>query len=194
MCVCIYFCCFNLWFVLSIRRGNHRSMWWSNPLGYVLNPLVPFLHILFVQGVHNTLSTAMQSVLALVGALSLQAGVGQDTEKLQERLQVRMKAIFGDELEQRLKEGVEQEDDQNRIQETRALPTEQKPMRVQYFVPKEFRPEQGDPWPCLHFRGGDLVKLEPTVSGRLDQDRLKWWINPKLPARIGLTFDTKTGE
>lgn len=136
----------------------------------------------------------MQSILAVVGAVSLQAGTAQDSEKLAERLHTRMQTIFGDELEKGLKKRPTELETPTRASEMTVRLKEGKPMRLRYSVPRMFRPEYGDPWPCLRFYQCDLVRLEPTVSGQFDRDRLRWSISPKFPPKLGLVFDTKTGK
>lgn len=140
----------------------------------------------------------MQSILALVGAVSLQAGAAQDPEKLAQRRQARMEAIFGTELEKRLKEqraisAVAQKSVEAQNLNSILQAAECKPMRVRYFVPRKFRPDLNDPWPCVRFKPGDTVTLEPSLSGRVNRERLQWAIHPKLPTRLGLEFDRSTG-
>lgn len=62
-----------------------------------------FFGFLF-QGLSSNASTAMQSLLALVGAISLQSGAKQDAHKVREGMRRRMEVILGDGFDKRLKD------------------------------------------------------------------------------------------
>lgn len=140
----------------------------------------------------------MQSILALVGAISLQVGANQDSGKLAEKMKKRMQIIFGDELDERLtkqRELAKVASQSMEAQNYKLLQSsDHKPMKLSYFVPRKFRPAHDEPWPCVSFQTGDYVKLEPAVTGRIDRDRLHWSISPKLSLKAGLIFDKRTGK
>lgn len=59
-------------------------------------------------------STAMQSLLALVGAISLQSGARRDAQQVEEGMRNRMETILGDGFDKRLKDQQESEATMNK--------------------------------------------------------------------------------
>lgn len=59
----------------------------------------------------------MQSLLALVGAVSLQSGAKQDAQKVEEGMRNRMEAILGDGFDKRLKDQQENDASMNKKDE-----------------------------------------------------------------------------
>lgn len=51
------------------------------------------------EGMRNELSTAVQSVLAIVGAVGLQTGASQDSKEIEERMKERIEDIMGGDIE-----------------------------------------------------------------------------------------------
>lgn len=63
----------------------------------------------------------MQSLLALVGAISLESGAKRDAKKVEEGMRNRMEAILGDGFDKRLKEQQENEGILNQQDEAERL-------------------------------------------------------------------------
>ncbi|KYF39187.1 EF hand protein [Toxoplasma gondii ARI] len=141
------------------------------------------------QSLKSGISTAVQSLLAVLGAVGLQSSASQEMEQVQERMKAHIEAIMGDQLS-KAKEQVEE------LQEyikPEPPSKEGKPSKLRYFVPRKFRPDLEDPRPCVTFSPGSYVRLDPTVSGRIDRDKLRWTITPRIPKKTGLTFNPRTG-
>eukprot|EP00923_Selenidium_pygospionis_P058363 GHVN01102440.1.p1 GENE.GHVN01102440.1~~GHVN01102440.1.p1 ORF type:complete len:1420 (-),score=275.88 GHVN01102440.1:660-4499(-) len=140
------------------------------------------------------MSTAIQSILALAGAVGLQSSASEDRQQVEERMKERIDDIMGDQLSLKAREYEEAKEAAAHLKEmTKESIDEGKPVKLRYFVPKKFRPELQDPFPCVTFTPGSYVRVEPTVSGRVDRERLRFVIIPRLPQRVGLKFDNKTG-
>ncbi|KFG58426.1 EF hand domain-containing protein [Toxoplasma gondii RUB] len=141
------------------------------------------------ESLKSGISTAVQSLLAVLGAVGLQSSASQEMEQVQERMKAHIEAIMGDQLS-KAKEQVEE------LQEyikPEPPSKEGKPSKLRYFVPRKFRPDLEDPRPCVTFSPGSYVRLDPTVSGRIDRDKLRWTITPRIPKKTGLTFNPRTG-
>lgn len=108
-------------------------------------------------------------------------------------MHTQMQVIFGDDFEKRFKQQPFTEEHTIRPSDE-ILTSGQRPTRLRYFVPRKYRPDEDDPWPCLLFRSGDVIQLEPVFNGGCDRDKIRWTISPKLPSKIGLVFDTKNGN
>lgn len=65
-------------------------------------------------------------------------------------------------------------------------------VQIKYTLPLRFRPDPNDPKPCVTFHPGDEVFLAPVVLG--GTTNLTWHINPRVPSRTGLVFNTTTGN
>ncbi|PFH34767.1 EF hand domain-containing protein [Besnoitia besnoiti] len=141
------------------------------------------------ESLKSGISTAVQSLLAVLGAVGLQSSASQEMEQVQERMKTHIEAIMGDQLS-KAKEQVEE------LQEyikPEPPSKEGKPTKLRYIVPRKFRPDLEDPRPCVTFTPGSYVRLDPTVSGRVDRDKLRWTITPRIPKKTGLTFNPLTG-
>ncbi|PHJ22833.1 ef hand domain-containing protein [Cystoisospora suis] len=141
------------------------------------------------EGLKSGISTAVQSLLAVLGAVGLQSSASQEMEQVEAKMKERIEMIMGDQLS-KAKEQVEEL--QEYIKPERPS-KEGKPTKLRYLVPRKFRPDLEDPRPCVTFSPGSYVRLDPTVSGRVDRDKLRWSISPRLPKKTGLTFNTRTG-
>eukprot|EP01053_Blabericola_migrator_P010319 Blabericola_migrator_1__10318@NODE_57_length_15939_cov_84_297253_g52_i0_p1_GENE_NODE_57_length_15939_cov_84_297253_g52_i0NODE_57_length_15939_cov_84_297253_g52_i0_p1_ORF_typecomplete_len2596_score525_29EFhand_7/PF13499_6/0_0046EFhand_7/PF13499_6/0_029EFhand_8/PF13833_6/0_12EFhand_8/PF13833_6/8_4e03EFhand_8/PF13833_6/9_1e03EFhand_8/PF13833_6/0_0031EFhand_1/PF00036_32/0_011EFhand_1/PF00036_32/0_25EFhand_6/PF13405_6/0_0034EFhand_6/PF13405_6/16SPARC_Ca_bdg/PF10591_9/0_49SPARC_Ca_bdg/PF10591_9/1_8EFh len=121
-------------------------------------------------------STAVQSLLALLGAVGLQSGATQDAAKVEEKMRQKLEAVIGGEatigqagrfLEEKMKENKEiMESIARRIHfeaGQKAKHNEMKPVSLRFVIPKKFMPDPQDPRPCLLLRPGDKIRLEPIV-------------------------------
>jgi len=146
--------------------------------------------------VRSSVGSAVQSALALIGAVGLQNQASQDLEQVRKNMYERIEGLFGEALKEKLKEGPSPasggagDDDRKEKSSRKAGGV---PVKLRYNVPKKFHPELKDPRPCVTFFSGAYVRLDPVISGRVDKDLLRWTISPKLKPKLGLVFSERTG-
>eukprot|EP00923_Selenidium_pygospionis_P018417 GHVN01032219.1.p1 GENE.GHVN01032219.1~~GHVN01032219.1.p1 ORF type:complete len:1065 (+),score=211.42 GHVN01032219.1:276-3197(+) len=142
------------------------------------------------QGMKSGAGSAVQSVLALGGAVGLQNGASTDLEKVE----ADMKARINDLMDTDLNEAEKVMESETKKKPTSKPQTDDgKPQQLRYSVPSKFQPDLTDPKPCVTFETEDFVELTPTVVGRLEKSNLKFSIKPDLPHNCGLSLDKKTG-
>ncbi|KAF8822497.1 EF hand domain-containing protein [Cardiosporidium cionae] len=135
-------------------------------------------------------STVVQTLIAILGAVGLQSGASQEIDEVKERMRLQIEEIMGDPLS-KAKQQVEEL--QEAIKPESHTKREEKPQKLRYLVPKRCRPELEDPRPCVTFQPGTYILMEPTISNQIDKSMLRWTIIPRLPQKSGLTFSEKTG-
>ncbi|XP_026190324.1 LOW QUALITY PROTEIN: uncharacterized protein LOC113146614 [Cyclospora cayetanensis] len=141
------------------------------------------------ESLKSGVSTAVQSMLAVLGAVGLQSGASQEAEEVEQRMKQHIESIMGDKLS-RAKEQVEELQEAYKPEPSTK---EGKPLKLRYIVPRRYRPDLEDPRPCVTFTPGSYVRLEPAVSGRVDRAQLRWSITPRLPHQTGMVFNRHTG-
>ncbi|KAF8821115.1 EF hand domain-containing protein [Cardiosporidium cionae] len=142
------------------------------------------------ESLKSGVSTAVQTLIAILGAVGLQSGASQEITQVKERMRLQIEEIMGDPLS-KAKQQVEEL--QEAIKPESHIKREEKPQKLRYLVPKRCRPELEDPRPCVTFQPGTYVRMEPTISNQVDKSMLRWTIIPRLPQKSALTFSEKTG-
>eukprot|EP00914_Ancora_sagittata_P009291 GHVO01017823.1.p1 GENE.GHVO01017823.1~~GHVO01017823.1.p1 ORF type:complete len:1511 (+),score=291.67 GHVO01017823.1:542-5074(+) len=147
-------------------------------------------------GMKSGMGSAVQSLLALGGAVGLQSHASQDLETLKRNVYTRIEQLFGEALSARLR-GTQEEEDGRKSKappdpSQRALPV-CKPNKLRYTVPKQYLPDLFDPRPVVNFPRGADIRLQPHSTGRCVPHTLRWSIHPPLPTETGLRFDRETG-
>eukprot|EP01069_Polyplicarium_translucidae_P000033 Polyplicarium_translucidae@DN1014_c0_g1_i1.p1 len=142
-------------------------------------------------GVRSGMGSALQSVLAVGGALGLHNVAAQDNEKLKASVHAKIEHLFGDALTSAKQ--LTPTDKLHDAASQQAVPQEAKPGKLRYVVPRRFHPEIDDPRPCVTFHPGAFVQLEPVLGGRCKKKSLHWSISPRLNCSTGLSLDTATG-
>ncbi|EEA08137.1 EF hand family protein [Cryptosporidium muris RN66] len=142
------------------------------------------------EGMRNELSTAVQSVLAIVGAVGLQTGASQDSKEVEERMKQRIEDIMGGDIETsveqvelneqimitnegRYKYGINSKSEKygsdypsrsRNIQSSIILSADKGPiLKIGYVVPYKYRSDINDPRPCVTLYSQDNVYLEPII-------------------------------
>lgn len=107
--------------------GSHcfvRLLGWGPPSSDVrFRPLL--------QGLRSGVSAAVQSIIALVGAVGLQSGASESVERVQEKMKNRIAVIVGEDLDKKLTEQQQKERDRSmQVAASRKAIVDQPPVEV----------------------------------------------------------------
>eukprot|EP01054_Gregarina_sp_Poly1_P003974 Gregarina_sp_Poly_1__3973@NODE_219_length_11255_cov_26_662853_g193_i0_p1_GENE_NODE_219_length_11255_cov_26_662853_g193_i0NODE_219_length_11255_cov_26_662853_g193_i0_p1_ORF_typecomplete_len2337_score354_95EFhand_7/PF13499_6/37EFhand_7/PF13499_6/3_4e03EFhand_7/PF13499_6/0_018EFhand_8/PF13833_6/3_4e03EFhand_8/PF13833_6/1_3e04EFhand_8/PF13833_6/0_009EFhand_1/PF00036_32/4_7e02EFhand_1/PF00036_32/0_087EFhand_6/PF13405_6/4_2e03EFhand_6/PF13405_6/2_8e02EFhand_6/PF13405_6/3SPARC_Ca_bdg/PF10591_9/0_35NESP len=155
----------------------------------------------FTSGNTSATGTAMQSLLAVAGAYTMQSSAQRDERVVAAGMYRRIEGILGEGLLKRLQEQEAMEriiDAYNELDskaaETNEYQSARKNVFIHYHIPKpQIVPSGECPTPTLEFSPGEEIWLVPELLGEVPNTPLVWQMTPPLPRSTGVNFDPATG-
>eukprot|EP00917_Polyrhabdina_sp_WS-2016_P030596 GHVP01065300.1.p1 GENE.GHVP01065300.1~~GHVP01065300.1.p1 ORF type:complete len:2045 (-),score=339.72 GHVP01065300.1:1330-6975(-) len=138
-------------------------------------------------------SSAVRSVVALVGAAGLGSKARSVKGQMEQRIMSPLEDLFGYDLLARIEEKKEEFAKHKILVQERLERNSYGPLHVEYAIPKKYLSRKiGILKPCLALFYEEIVSIYPNISG--DVPELSWTCNPAIPSYSGLTLNIKTGQ
>eukprot|EP00918_Siedleckia_nematoides_P044181 GHVU01096542.1.p1 GENE.GHVU01096542.1~~GHVU01096542.1.p1 ORF type:complete len:340 (-),score=58.40 GHVU01096542.1:1971-2990(-) len=170
--------------LVGLSAGKQAAVILGACIGLLL--FFAFLGLAFASfaGMKSGMGSAVQSLLALGGAVGLQSTVSVDLDKVAADVKQRINGLFGEDMEARAE--VYEALNAPKENEPVEVPDEGKPLGLSYSVPKKFIPDAEDPKLCVTFPPGADVQMIPSVAGIVKSGTLKYKVSPNFPPKLGL--------
>eukprot|EP01053_Blabericola_migrator_P003818 Blabericola_migrator_1__3817@NODE_214_length_11335_cov_18_891374_g182_i0_p1_GENE_NODE_214_length_11335_cov_18_891374_g182_i0NODE_214_length_11335_cov_18_891374_g182_i0_p1_ORF_typecomplete_len1706_score386_81EFhand_7/PF13499_6/25EFhand_7/PF13499_6/0_055EFhand_7/PF13499_6/0_02EFhand_8/PF13833_6/8_5e02EFhand_8/PF13833_6/0_0031SPARC_Ca_bdg/PF10591_9/6e03SPARC_Ca_bdg/PF10591_9/1_8e04SPARC_Ca_bdg/PF10591_9/0_17EFhand_1/PF00036_32/0_12GGACT/PF06094_12/0_21EFhand_6/PF13405_6/2_9e02EFhand_6/PF13405_6/3_7 len=155
----------------------------------------------FTAGNTSATGTAMQSILAVAGAYTMQSSAQQDERQVASGMYRRIEAILGEGLQKRLQEQEAMErvikaynEEDFKTIENQEFRSNRRSVFIHYRIPKHILLAPGaSPMPTMIFIPGDHLWLVPELRGDVPTTPVIWQCIPTLPKQSGIRFDPTTG-